>query len=201
MPAPVTASKGAKEAAEAKAKAAAEAYRQNQDLGHRKSFSFSFIRGQNSHDKNQSSMVGTDEADEDSYDSKSRARWFDRNGTGSLSGSRFKDLDMSSAADVPSNTNTLYQNSPFVNRGSTYSTSASKHSYQASSNESVRRSESHGGHMNNQPYHQRGISTPFEKDAVDQSSSSPTSAPIGEGFVIPDLAKPPRLHHRTSRVE
>ncbi|KAK3808547.1 MAG: hypothetical protein J3Q66DRAFT_355071 [Benniella sp.] len=201
MPAPVTASKGAKEAAEAKAKAAAEAYRQNQGLGHRKSFSFSFIRGQTGHDKNQSSMVGTDVKDEDAYDNKSRVRWFDRNDTGSLSGSRFMDLDMSSAADVPSNTNTLYQNSPFVKRGSAYSTSASRHSYQASSNGSVHRSESHGGHLNNQPYHQRAISTPFEKDAVDESSSSPTSAPIGEGFVIPDLAKPPRLHHRTSRVE
>ncbi|KAF9366913.1 hypothetical protein BGX34_000031 [Mortierella sp. NVP85] len=198
MPAPVTASKVAKEAAEAKAKAAAEAYRQNQDLGHRKSFSFPFMRGQNSHDKSQSSMVGTDVTDEDSYDSKSRIRWFDRNDTRSLSGSRFKDLDMSSAADVPSNTNTLYQNSPFVKRGST---SASRHSYQASSNGGVHRSESHGGHLNSQPYYQRSISTPFEKDAVDQSSSSLTSAPIGEGFVIPDLAKPPRLHHRTSRVE
>ncbi|KAG0246221.1 hypothetical protein BGX31_003685 [Mortierella sp. GBA43] len=148
MPAPVTASKGAKEAAMAKAKATAEARRHKDH-----------------------SSVADAIADEDSHSQYKSRGHRPGDDSESLSGYRFQDLDMSIAADAPFSNNTLYQNSPFAKRGSLYGDAAPA-----------------------------VTTSPSVNDATNQSDSPPP-APVEGSFVVPDLPRPPRLHHRSPRIE
>ncbi|KAF9332245.1 hypothetical protein BG006_004899 [Podila minutissima] len=195
MPAPITAPKGVKEAAEAKAKAAAAAYHSSKKgdakQQHRKSFSFSFFgneRSSEDHDAKIHSRPSTDSYDEYGLDME-----------GELYGYRYSDLDMGSAANVGFPSNTLYQNSPFATTTGSSSSYSMAHEYHHQ--KSKRRSSSSAS-----------IQCAVTASSTTQTTIS-TGAPVGsesptqtgafdEGvIVVPDLAKPAKLHHRSSRVE
>ncbi|KAF8934625.1 hypothetical protein BGZ58_005586 [Dissophora ornata] len=233
MPAPVTAPKNVKEAAKAKAKAAATAHRQSQDLGHRKSFSFSFTQSLRGQQKQQDSPP--QDTDEDQYGassiSGSRAGYYGGYGHADeeelLYGYRYSDLDMSSAANVSFSTNTLYQNSPFAksssdNGGGAHRASSSRHGSgsciaqrhmnrrRSSGGKSATGSSAEGLHSHGTGHghghgHEHGHTAgedhgSSEMGPAARDSGSPLTA-FDEGIVVPDLARPPRLHHRSSRVE
>ncbi|KAF9359390.1 hypothetical protein BGX26_012398 [Mortierella sp. AD094] len=193
MPPPVTAPKSVKEAAEAKAKAAGAAYHQTQEQqGHKKSFSFSLSNYRNQ-----------DNNKEDSSNSNSRGRnsgqysRYSYGDDGQLSGYRYADLDMSSAANVAPSSNTLFQNSPFVKKPWEQSTPSLSTS---------------GRTDRTQPYHSTGESRATAGSATspervyasasgsERRATSPPRA-FDEGIVVPDLARPPKSHYRSSRVE
>ncbi|KAG0196759.1 hypothetical protein BGX28_009786 [Mortierella sp. GBA30] len=223
MPAPVTAPKNAKVAAEAKAKAAAAAYRrqsQDQDRngpvhhGHRKSSSFSFLYSSTAtlSDVNQSTHRGYGYGEEEEQ----------------LYGYRYSDLDMSSAANVSFSGNTLYQNSPFMSSSSSVNSSASSRGMEARAasssslpgvgaggkdtgqRENRRRSvgleheqehERKQRHGAQRKYGQEQGKTGWTASKDDSLSTGSPAFEFEEGVVVPDLALPPRLHHRSSRVE
>ncbi|KAF9165182.1 hypothetical protein BGX21_000617 [Mortierella sp. AD011] len=186
MPPPVTAPKSVKEAAEAKAKAAGAAYHQTQEQqGHKKSFSFTLSNYRNQ-----------DNNKEDNSNSSSRSRNSGQYGRysygddGQLSGYRYADLDMSSAANVASSSNTLYQNSPFVKKPW---------------EQSGRTDRAQSYHPTGENRTTAGSATSPERmnSSASGSERRATSPPRGfdEGIVVPDLARPPKSHYRSSRVE
>ncbi|KAF9998285.1 hypothetical protein BGZ80_003530 [Entomortierella chlamydospora] len=186
MPPPVTAPKSIKEAAEAKAKAAGAAYHQTQEQqGHKKSLSFTLSNYRNQ-----------DNNKEDNNNSNNRSRNSGQYGRygygddGQLSGYRYADLDMSSAANVASSSNTLYQNSPFVKKPW---------------EQSGRTDRAQSYHPAGESRATAGSATSPERVNVSASGSErrATSPSRGfeEGIVVPDLARPPKSHYRSSRVE
>ncbi|KAG0359775.1 hypothetical protein BG005_000141 [Podila minutissima] len=155
MPAPITAPKGVKEAAEAKAKAAAAAYH--------------------------------------SYDE------YGLDMEGELYGYRYSDLDMGSAANVGFPSNTLYQNSPFAT--TTGSSSSYSMAYEYRHQKSKRRSSSSASIQCAATASSTTQTTTTAGAPVSSESPTQTGA-FDEGvIVVPDLAKPAKLHHRSSRVE
>ncbi|KAG0323756.1 hypothetical protein BGZ99_002510 [Dissophora globulifera] len=239
MPSPKTASKNAKVEAEAKAKAAGAAYRQEQDAGRRKSFGFAFsqtLRGQPQQQQDGSDRrkpsgshrSSTVDSGDGHHHSSSRGSSYYGFGSGAadyeeeqLFGYRYSDLDMSSAANVPFNASTLYQNSPFANND--YSTSsypvpwgslamAQQANRRRSSGDNGISSRTHaeaGRSPGHNQKHGEGIAT--DKDhgvdslasssgADNEAGDSPPSA-FDEGIVVPDLARPAKLHHRSLRVD
>ncbi|KAG0016314.1 hypothetical protein BGZ81_011298, partial [Podila clonocystis] len=206
MPAPITAPKGVKEAAEARAKAAAAAYhsskKEDAKQQHRKSFSFSFF-GNEGPSEDRDASIHT-RPSMDSYDG------YGLDVEGELYGYRYSDLDMGSAANVGFPSNTLYQNSPFAK---TTDPSSSSMAYEYHHQRSKRRSSSSASMRYAYVQHQQGsASGASTASSTTQTTTSP-SAPVslesptqtgafGEGvIVVPDLAKPAKLHHRSSRVE
>ncbi|KAF9560083.1 hypothetical protein EC968_006358 [Mortierella alpina] len=217
MPAPVTASRNAKVAAEAKAKAAAAAYRrQSQDLdrgnhtySHHRPSAFSFLY-------NSSTTPG---------DHRPNARHASSYGYGDeeeqLFGYRYSDLDMNSAANVSFSGQTLYQSSPFasnsnINIAGVESKSSSVAGRSGLTADAVqkghRRPSNEGGHRQEhqqQQHHSRQRGHGHEQDgpestqSKDNARSPPTArqSSLDEGILVPDLARPPKLHHRSSRVE
>ncbi|KAI7828009.1 DDHD domain-containing protein [Gamsiella multidivaricata] len=188
MPTPVTAPKNVKEAAEAKAKAAAAEYRQSQDLGQRKSFSFSSAQARRRKDNNNRNSSLAD-ADQEQYGGggASYNAGYGANDEEQLYGYRYADLDMSSAANVPFSTNTLYQSSPFAKNNSGGTSGSGEARYHASSSRAADLTHN-------------DASSSVASTAAGQNDNSPPTA-FEEGIVIPDLARPPKLHHRSSRVE
>lgn len=195
MPAPITAPKGVKEAAEAKAKAAAAAYHSSKKgdakQQHRKSFSFSFFGNEGSsedHDAKIHSRPSMDSYDEYGLDME-----------GELYGYRYSDLDMGSAANVGFPSNTLYQNSPFAT--TTGSSSSYSMAYEYRHQKSKRRSSSSASIQCAATASSTTQTTTTAGAPVSSESPTQTGA-FDEGvIVVPDLAKPAKLHHRSSRVE
>ncbi|CAO3570268.1 unnamed protein product [Mortierella alpina] len=221
MPAQVTASRNAKVAAEAKAKAAAAAYRRaSQDLNpgnHPRPSAFSFL------------YSSSTTSSETRPSTRHAPSYGDGDEEEQLFGYRYSDLDMNSAANVSFSGQTLYQSSPFASSsnintagvdskssssssvadGSDFSADAAQQGHYGSRNEGGgvghrlykeqqqqhRRSHQHGRGQE----HKRSESTQFK-----ESSRSPPTARLSsfdEGMVVPELARPPKLHHRSSRVE
>ncbi|KAG0089695.1 hypothetical protein BGZ92_004346, partial [Podila epicladia] len=195
MPAPITTPKGVKEAAEAKAKAAAAAYhsskKEDTKQQHRKSFSFSLFGNEGSSEDRDVNIHSRPSMD--SYDG------YGLDMEGELYGYRYSDLDMGSAANVGFPSNTLYQNSPFAK--TTGSSSSYVMAYEYHHQKSKRRSSSSASV---QCAATAPSTTPTSTTAGTPASSvSPTqTGAFDEGaIVVPDLAKPAKLHHRSSRVE
>ncbi|KAG0053195.1 Phospholipase ddhd1 [Gryganskiella cystojenkinii] len=234
MPAPVTAPKNAKEAAEAKAKAAAAAFRQNQGQGdgsgHGKSFSFSFAkptgtdRSSTPTSRQQQQQVSS--GDEDLF--AGYLRGYGSAYEDELYGYRFSDLDVSSAADVGSSSNTLYQNSPFMSstgfndNGAYQSSGAATIPVTGSGLEKNRRRSSGTGGSNRLKRNSRhdvisssstvSSSKPLESapndtilpvNSAEAGSGLHTDSAEGAKIVVqvPELARPPRLHHRSPRLD
>ncbi|KAF9290241.1 hypothetical protein BGZ68_007589 [Mortierella alpina] len=197
MPTPVATSKGAKEAAESKAKATArsrsgtsgvadqETKRQN-----RMSFTFSFFGGQSDSTtpaaseedlmREQQQRRHQEEVDED---------FAMMDEEGELFGYRYSDLDMNHSANVSSlskaSSATLFQNSPFA-------TSAYASDLNSTSNNA-----DHGPRSS-----KRRISLQSAKSSGKTVTVATSSVAFEEGVVqVPDLARPAKLHHRSSRVE
>ncbi|KAF8951378.1 hypothetical protein BGZ52_012205 [Haplosporangium bisporale] len=207
MPAPITAPKGVKEAAEAKAKAAAAAYHsskkeQDTKAQHRKSFSFSFFGNEGSSEDRDGNIQSRPSMD--SYDG------YGLDVEGELYGYRYSDLDMGSAANVGLPSNTLYQNSPFAKSTSPSSTSMT---YEYRHEQSKRRSSSSASMRYAYVQHQQGSASATSSTATPTATTATGAQPsvvspthsqgaFDEGvIVVPDLAKPAKLHHRSSRVE
>ncbi|KAG0343138.1 hypothetical protein BG000_007594 [Podila horticola] len=207
MPAPITAPKSVKEAAEAKAKAAAAAYhsskKEDAKVQHRKSFSFSFFGNEGSSEGRDASIHPRPSMD--SYDG------YGLDVEGELYGYRYSDLDMGSAANVGLPSNTLYQNSPFAKTTGSSSSSSMAHEYHHQ--QSKRRSSSSVSMKYAYVQHQQGRASGATSASSTTQTTTTTGAPVSsesptqtgafeEGvIVVPDLAKPAKLHHRSSRVE
>ncbi|KAI1317345.1 Phospholipase ddhd1 [Mortierella claussenii] len=146
-----------------------------------------------------------------------------------LYGYRYEDLDMSSAANVAfsgSSGSTLYQNSPFVKNS--WESSSPRPTSDAAVSAAVDRDPKLGGHRmpTSRPQRQSmdlrrssgsytgahaqghgssGVAaasgTTPDQPINDSATSSATTTAFEEGIIVPDLARPPRLHHRSSRVE
>ncbi|KAF9273101.1 hypothetical protein BGZ68_001799 [Mortierella alpina] len=218
MPAPVTACKNAKIAAEAKAKAAAAAYRrQSQDLDH---------GGHPSDHQRPSAFSFLYKPSTTASDTKSSARHGSNCGYGDeeeLFGYRYSDLDMNSAANVSFSGQTLYQSSPFASNssinipdeeskspsssplagGAGLGADAAQQGHRKRSNDGERVGHRHRQeHQRQHPRHHRDHGQ--EKGRPKGGPLSPTTASqssFEEGIVVPDLPRPPKLHHRSSRVE
>ncbi|KAF9955345.1 hypothetical protein BGZ70_010265 [Mortierella alpina] len=197
MPAPVTTSKGAKEAAQSKAKATARSRNgasgvvdQETKKQNRMSFTFSFFGGQSDSAaptateedlmREQQQRRQQEEADED-------LAMMDEEGE--LFGYRYSDLDMNHSANASSlskaTSATLFQNSPFAS------------SAYASDLNSSGSNDDHGHRST-----KRRISMQSTKSSGKTVSAATSSVAFEEGVVlVPDLARPAKLHHRSSRVE
>ncbi|KAF9106873.1 hypothetical protein BGX27_008952 [Mortierella sp. AM989] len=209
MPAPVTAPKSFREAAEAKAKAAGAAYHQNQeqshksqDQGHKKSFSFSF-----SNYRNQD--IGKEESNNGSSRGRSSGHYtsYGYGDDGQLYGNRYADLDMSSAANVASSSNTLFQNSPFAKKPWEQASPSLGTTGRTDSYGLGRKSESHHGAGEIRATAAEGATSPERTHVTtagsDRQADSPSPPPraFEEGIIVPDLTRPPKSHYRSSRVE
>ncbi|KAG0349053.1 hypothetical protein BG004_002253 [Podila humilis] len=219
MPTPIATPKGAKAAAEAKAKAAGAAYhslkkkdQEDAKIQHRKSFSFSFFAQDTSEEREGRPSI-------DSYDG------YGLDADGELHGYRYSDLDMGSAANVGFPSNTLYQNSPFSRSSSSGGPSSSStpmtyeyhhHQHQHQHQSTKRRSSSSASSRyvhTQQQIRQDGNATSSVATAASSSAASSAAGTTSsathvqpsafeEGVIIvPELAKPAKLHHRSSRVE
>ncbi|KAF9197256.1 Phospholipase ddhd1 [Haplosporangium sp. Z 27] len=182
MPAPVTAPKNVREAAEARARAAGVAYHQNQEQqqGPKKAFSFSLSSYRNPEK-------------EESKDSNRGQGNYSAEDVEQLYGYRYADLDVNSAADVAFSSNTLYQNSPFV-----------KKPWEQQDEHGQRQGQEDQSHHSTKGR----VSSPDRAQAssvseIEKQSNSPPVQPraFDEALVVPDLARPPKSHYRTSRVE
>ncbi|CAO3572345.1 unnamed protein product [Mortierella alpina] len=201
MPAPVTTSKGAKEAAQSKAKATARSRNgtsgvadQETKKQNRMSFTFSFFGGQSDSTaptateedlmRDQQQRRQQEEADED-------LAMMDEEGE--LFGYRYSDLDMNHSANVCSlskaSSATLFQNSPFAS------------SAYASDLNSSGNNDDHG-HRSAKRRISLQSTKSSSKTVTAATSSSSSLVAFEEGVVhVPDLARPAKLHHRSSRVE
>ncbi|KAF9151191.1 hypothetical protein BG015_006970 [Linnemannia schmuckeri] len=230
MPRPVSAPKNAREAAEAKAKANAASYHadQQQQQQHRKSFSISSFKpfsGLDQSDGEDGSVGGSAYSRGSGYyRSSSRGGGSGYSGSGwygdeELYGCRYSDLDMSSAANVGFSNNTLFQNSPFSKSTSTFSSTSGGSGSGIGAGAGYRVPSSvypPGGSSTIQPQHQQreqdtrrssGTSSNF---GVDQGSSharpqhqhqQQQQSVSEEDIFVPNLTRPPRLHHRSSRLD
>ncbi|KAG0267330.1 hypothetical protein BGZ95_002867, partial [Linnemannia exigua] len=140
-----------------------------------------------------------------------------------LYGYRYSDLDMSSAANVGFSSNTLFQNSPFSKSNSTFpgsgsgvaaggggyraplssteSSSTTTHQQQQDRRRSSGASSTSGyGHSSQtRPHHPPHDAMSAEARRL-QEEGSPPSVHEDDIFV-PNLTRPPRLHHRSSRLD
>ncbi|KAI8606335.1 DDHD domain-containing protein [Dissophora ornata] len=202
MPAPVTASKGAKEVAEAKAKATGRS--RDNSMGtadqetkkqNRKSFSFSFFgydnsstedsERENEREKEKELRRQKEEADEE-------LAMMDEEGE--LFGHRHSDLDLNCKANTDFTASATFSDS---SKGSKQSWSASF--------------PSHGPDMESDRLYKsssskRRISMKATDKAEETGAESAVAqtkiASFEEGWVpIPELTRPAKLHHRSSRVE
>ncbi|KAF9947286.1 hypothetical protein BGZ72_010725, partial [Mortierella alpina] len=197
MPTPVTTSKGAKEAAESKAKATARSRNatsgvvdQETKKQNRMSFTFSFFGGQ-------SDSTGPATSEEDLVREQQQRRHQEEvdedfammDEEGELFGYRYSDLDMNHSANASSlskaSSATLFQNSPFATGA--YASDLNSNS-----------SNADHGHRSTK----RRISLQSAKTSGKTVTAATSSLAFEEGVVlVPDLARPAKLHHRSSRVE
>ncbi|KAF9573184.1 hypothetical protein EC968_008926 [Mortierella alpina] len=197
MPTPVTTSKGAKEAAESKAKATARSRNgtsgvadQETKKQNRMSFTFSFFGVQ-------SDSAAPAASEEDLMREQQQRRQQEEvdedlatmDEEGELFGYRYSDLDMNHSANVSSlskaSSSTLFQNSPFAT--SAYASDLNNNN-----------SSADHGHRSTK----RRISLQSVKSNGKTMTGATSSVAFEEGVVlVPDLARPAKLHHRSSRVE
>ncbi|KAF9901188.1 hypothetical protein EC991_006419 [Linnemannia zychae] len=227
MPKSVSAPKSAKEAAEAKAKANAASYhKSSQDADqqhHRKSFSFSSFNPFSGVSQSDGEDAATPSNGSGYYRrSENGGGGYTDGGSGwygdeeELYGYRYSDLDMSSAANVGISSNTLFQNSPFSKSTSTFPStgSGSGGGYGAppsstrspsTANQGRRRSSgassiSGYGHNNHaRPQHPPHNAVSSEARRIQEEGSPPSV--YEDDIFVPNLTRPPRLHHRSSRLD
>ncbi|KAF9988498.1 hypothetical protein BGZ75_009272 [Mortierella antarctica] len=199
MPAPVTTSKGAKEAAESKAKSTARSRSgtsggadQETKKQNRMSFTFSFFGGQS--DSTTSAAASEEDLTREQQQRRQQEEVDEdlamMDEEGELFGYRYSDLDMNHSANASSlskaSSATLFQNSPFAT--SAYASDLSSNSSNA---------DIHGYRST-----KRRISLQSAKNSGKTVTAATSSVAFEEGVVlVPDLARPAKLHHRSSRVE
>ncbi|KAG0214291.1 Phospholipase ddhd1 [Mortierella sp. GBA30] len=218
MPTPVTTTKGAKEAAESKAKATAQSLRasassspsvsgtvdQETKRQNRMSFTFSFFGGQQADNSNSNTSTSSEEQLQREQEQRRRQEEVDEDFAmmdeeGELFGYRYSDLDMSHSANASSLLSkgagsTLFQNSPFA--PGAYASDLSNSRHMTTTVTATTTSQVHSGSS------KRRISLQLTKKSETEVTSTTTSGEFDEGVIIvPDLARPAKLHHRSSRVE
>ncbi|KAF9947270.1 hypothetical protein BGZ72_010732 [Mortierella alpina] len=228
MPAPVTASKNAKVAAEAKAKAAAAAYRrQSQDLdhgnqtyNHQRPSAFSFLYGSSttSNDTRPNTRHGSGYGYGDEEEQLFGYRYsdLDMNSAANVSFSgqtlyQSSPFASSSSINIPG-VESKSPSSSSLAGGTGLSADAAQQGNRRHSCEGRRvgyrhHQEHQQQHHSHHPGHDRGHGQEQEKPEFAQPKDGSLSPPptsqssFDEGIVVPNLARPPKLHHRSSRVE
>ncbi|KAF9335019.1 hypothetical protein BGZ91_010635 [Linnemannia elongata] len=141
-----------------------------------------------------------------------------------LYGYRYSDLDMNSAANVGFSNNTLFQNSPFSKSTSSLSSAgggsgsgkgagagykapssiyppgdSSAFQHQQQREQDKRKSSGAGqGLRHSHPQHQQHQHNQQQQQQQEEGSRQSVSE---EDIFVPNLTRPPRLHHRSSRLD
>ncbi|KAG0371709.1 hypothetical protein BGX24_001297 [Mortierella sp. AD032] len=201
----------------------------DQQQQHRKSFSFSSFNPFSGVEQSDGEDSGAASMGSSAYYRRSgnSGGGYSAGGSGwygdeeELYGYRYSDLDMSSAANVGFSSNTLFQNSPFSKSTSTFpgsvSGAAAGGGHRAPSSigssstvthqqqQDRRRSSGalsisgYGHSSQTRPHHPPHDAMSAEARRLQEEGSPPSV--YEDDIFVPSLTRPPRLHHRSSRLD